>query len=240
MTAVLTSIAPSSMLDRFTVIIDCFDGGAGLLTLDEIAGRTGLPRSSAHRILDQLVRLEWLTHCARGYGLGVRARPWPTVPAGDMGLRAAAPALHDLLMHTGAVVHLGMLDRGDIVHLDKLGGPAAAQVPTAVGARVPAHRVALGVAALAGIAPEDVITEINQGGSGFEPGPRWWAELHRARSAVVIRDDDYTTGMVSAAAAVGCRAAVGIVASPARLGHRERCLVAAAAAQITRRLATRP
>ena len=61
MTAALSDPAPTSMLDRFTVIIDCFGGGAQLLTLDEIAGRTGLPRSSAHRILEQLVRLGWLT-----------------------------------------------------------------------------------------------------------------------------------------------------------------------------------
>lgn len=238
MTAALTGVAPASMLDRFTVIIDCFDGGSGLRTLDEIAARTGLPRSSAHRILDQLVRLGWLTHCARGYGLGLRASPWPTAPAGDIRLRAAAaPALHELLLHTGAVVHLGVLDRGDIVHLDKLGGPEAAQVPTAVGDRAPAHLRALGAAALAGIAPEDVTAEIDQGGSGFQPDPTWWAELHRARGAVVVRDGDYAAGLVSVAATVGCGASVGIVAGPGRLGHRQRCLVAATAARITRRLA---
>lgn len=230
MTAALSDPAPTSMLDRFTVIIDCFAGGAHLLTLDEIAGRTCLPRSSAHRILDQLVRLGWLTHCVRGYGLGVRALP---SPAGDLRLRtAAAPSLHRLLMRTGAVVHLGAVDRGDVVYLDKLGGSAAERVPTAVGARAPAHRVALGIAALSAMSPEDVETALEQGGSGFQPGPRWWAEVHRARDGVAVRDGDHAAGMASAAAAVGAGASVGIVIETSRFTHRHRSLVVAAAAEI--------
>ncbi|MDY6997699.1 MAG: helix-turn-helix domain-containing protein [Actinomycetota bacterium] len=237
MTATLSGIPPSSMLDRFTVIIDCFGGGTELLTLDEIAARTGLPRSSAHRILDQLVRLDWLTHCARGYGLGLRALPWPVDPAGDIRIRAAAaPALHELLMRTGAVVHLGVLDRGDIVHLDKLGGSMSARVPTAVGMRRPAHDLALGIAALAGLAPEEAATELDQGRSGFAPGPRWWRELHRARAAAVVCDGDYAAGLVAVAATVGGRASVGIVTTADRVTHRERSLVGAAAARIRRAL----
>ena len=232
MTAALSDPAPTSMLDRFTVIIDCFAGGTQLLTLDEIAGRTGLPRSSAHRILDQLVRLGWLTHCVRGYGLGVRALPSPATGVSDLTLRtAAAPALHRLLMRTGAVVHLGAVDRGDIVHLDKLGGSAAERVSTAVGARAPAHRVALGIAALAAMSPEGVETALEQGGSGFRPGPRWWAELHRVRDGVVVRDGDHTAGMVSVAAAVGAGASVGIVVEATRFTHRHRHLVVEAAAE---------
>ena len=232
MTAALSDPAPTSMLDRFTVIIDCFAGGTQLLTLDEIAGRTGLPRSSAHRILEQLVRLGWLTHCVRGYGLGVRALPSSATAVSDLTLRtAAAPALHRLLMRTGAVVHLGAVDRGDIVHLDKLGGSAAERVPTAVGARAPAHGVALGIAALAAMSPEDVETALEQGGSGFRPGPRWWAELHRVRDGVVVRDGDHTAGMVSVAAAVGAGASVGIVVEATRFTHRHRHLVVEAAAE---------
>ena len=73
MTAALSDTVSASMLDRFTAIIDAFDDAAGGLTLDQIAGRTGLPRSTTHRILDQLVRLRWLTHAGRGYRLRARA-----------------------------------------------------------------------------------------------------------------------------------------------------------------------
>lgn len=75
MTAALSDTVSASMLDRFTAIIDAFGDAAGGLTLDQIAGRTGLPRSTTHRILDQLVRLRWLTHAGRGYRLGRSAAP---------------------------------------------------------------------------------------------------------------------------------------------------------------------
>lgn len=135
------------------------------------------------------------------------------VDGADVRLRSvAAPVLHEMQLRTGAVVHLGVLDRGEIVHLDKLGGPSARQVPTSVGVRIPAHRVALGVAALAGLSPEDVVAELNHV-RGWEPDAAWWGELHKARRRVVIRQGDYTAPMLSVAATIGSRAAIGIVTS---------------------------
>ncbi len=240
MTAALSETVSASMLDRFTAIIDAFDDAAVGLTLDQIAGRTGLPRSTTHRILDQLVRLRWLTHSGRGYRLGARASAWGAGESADVRLRsAAAPVLHDLHLRTGAVVHLGVLDRGHIVHLDKLGGPTARQVPTSVGSRVPAHRVALGVAALAGLSPEDVMAELGQL-PDWQPDATWWAELHNVRRRVAVRQGDYIDAMVSVAATVGHRAAIGIV-TPDRLSA-QRCqpLLATAAARVARVLAGAP
>ena len=133
------SDTPASMLERFTAIIDSFTDDAAVLTLDQIAMRTGLPRSTTHRILDQLVRLRWIGHGAGGYRLGERtaggrSQAGTVDEPADVRLRtAAAPVLHELQLGTGAVVHLGLLERGRIVHLDKLGGAGARRVPTAVG-----------------------------------------------------------------------------------------------------------
>jgi len=238
MTAALSDTAPSSMLDRFTAIMDTFDDSAVGLTLDQIAGRTGLPRSTTHRILDQLVRLRWLTHSGRGYRLGARAAAWGAGEAADVRLRSvAAPVLHDLHLGTGAVVHLGLLDRGHILHLDKLGGVSARSVPTAVGVRIPAHRVALGVAALATVPPEEVMVELAYVDPDDQPDPAWWAGLHNARRRVTVRRGDYGPGMVSVAAAVGSRAAIGIVSRDQILAQRCQPLVAAAASRVARVLA---
>uniref|UniRef100_UPI001C4E1B77 helix-turn-helix domain-containing protein n=1 Tax=Rhodococcus qingshengii TaxID=334542 RepID=UPI001C4E1B77 len=46
--------APVTVLDRLSAILDTFKG-PGRLTLSQVTRRTGLPRSSMHRMLEQLV-----------------------------------------------------------------------------------------------------------------------------------------------------------------------------------------
>lgn len=214
-----------TMVDRFTSIIDAFDDDTIGLSLDQVAARAELPRSTTHRILDHLVRLNWLCHSAHGYGLGARAISWGARDAADLRLReAAAPVLHGLHVQTAAVTHLGVLDGPDVVHVDKLGGPLAGQVPTRVGTRMPAHLVALGVAALAALAPDDVGADLA-------------AELHRVRRAGgLVRAGDYAAGLTSVAATVDRRAAVGIVLPLNVSGERYLPLVIDAATRIRRSL----
>lgn len=150
------SALPPSMVERMTLILDRFTERETRLSLEQIAGATRLPRSTAHRILDQLVRLEWLEHSSTGYGLGRRSLVLGG--AGDHGeLRSvASPYLHDLLLRTGAVVHLGVLDGARVVYLDKLGGRFATSVPSRVGGSAPAHCTGLGKAMLAWLDAETV------------------------------------------------------------------------------------
>jgi DNA-binding IclR family transcriptional regulator len=204
-------------VDRFTVVIDAFDDATVDLTLDQVATRAALPRSTTHRILDHLVRLNWLKRNDRGYGLGVRAMSWGAGDAADLRLReAAAPALYDLQVKTAAVVHLGVLRGRDIVHVDKLGGPA---VPTRVGTSAPAGELALGLAVLAALPPEDA-------------EERTGADLVAIRRAgVVCRRGDYSPGLTSLAAAIDRRASVGIVVPDSVCAQRYQPLVMAAAAR---------
>ncbi|MCD4532894.1 IclR family transcriptional regulator [Nocardioides sp. cx-169] len=148
---------PPSMVERMTLILDRFTERETRLSLEQIAGATRLPRSTAHRILDQLVRLEWLEHSSTGYGLGRRSLVLGG-GSGDHGeLRSvASPYLHDLLLRTGAVVHLGVLDGARVVYLDKLGGRFATSVPSRVGGSAPAYCTGLGRAMLAWLDAETV------------------------------------------------------------------------------------
>jgi DNA-binding IclR family transcriptional regulator len=148
---------PPSMVERMTLIMDSFERPQTRLTLEEVAQRTSLPRSTTHRILDQLVRLGWLTHTTCGYGLGPRALGLGGREIGHTALRAAAaPRLHDLAIRTEMVVHLAVLDGTEVYYLDKIGGRAAVDIPSRVGGRVPAHCTALGKGMLAWLAPEHV------------------------------------------------------------------------------------
>lgn len=146
---------PPSMVERMTLILDLFAARETWLTLEEIARATRLPRSTAHRILDQLVRLDWLEHTSNGYGLGRRSLVLGGGVDDHADLRSAAsPYLHDLLLRTGAVVHLGVLDGARVRYLDKLGGRFATTVPSRVGGTAPAHCTGLGKAMLAWLEPE--------------------------------------------------------------------------------------
>ena len=62
---------PSAVIDRVSLVLDAFDG-PGRLNLAQIVRRTGLPRSSAHRLLERLVALRWLRRNGRDYELGMR------------------------------------------------------------------------------------------------------------------------------------------------------------------------
>jgi DNA-binding IclR family transcriptional regulator len=152
-----SSVVPPSMVERMTLILDAFGAAHTRLTLEEVTVSTGLPRSTTHRILEQLVRLGWLDHRGRDYALGPRALGLGGRQAGHAALRAAAfPSLQALAVRTEMVVHLGVLDGAEVYYLDKVGGQAAVSVPSRVGGRLPAHCTAVGKAMLAWLAPEQV------------------------------------------------------------------------------------
>ncbi|MGW1715170.1 IclR family transcriptional regulator [Streptomyces sp. NPDC002156] len=150
-------VLPPSMMERVTLIMDLFEHPRTRLTLETVSRRTRLPRSTAHRILDQLVRLDWLHHTESGYALGPRALGLGGRETGHSTLRAAAaPQLLDLAMRTRMVVHLAVLDGLEIYYLDKIGGRAAVDVPSRVGGRATAHCTGLGKAMLALLSPEEI------------------------------------------------------------------------------------
>ena len=142
----LEPATPTAVIDRISLVLDAFDG-PGRLTLAQIVRRTGLPRSSAHRMLERLVQLRWLRRSGRDYELGMRLVELGSLAVHqDRLVRAASPLLGELHRATGLVVHLAVLDGPDVVYLEKIGDQ---RIPTRVGCRQPAHCTAVGKAILA-------------------------------------------------------------------------------------------
>ena len=140
---------PTAVIDRISLVLDAFEG-PGRLTLAQIVRRTGLPRSSAHRMLERLVQLRWLRRSGRDYELGMRLVELGSLAVHqDRLVRAAGPLLAELHRATGLVVHLAVLDGADVVYLEKVGDQTIGALPTRVGARQPAHCTAVGKAILA-------------------------------------------------------------------------------------------
>jgi len=101
---------PTGVLRRAALILDAFDG-ADRLNLSQIVAATGLPQSSAHRLLEHLVTLQWIRRDHMDYRLGLRVIELGARAVQQNSLRRAAlPSLRWLHQRTGCVVHLGVLD----------------------------------------------------------------------------------------------------------------------------------
>ncbi|GAA3113428.1 IclR family transcriptional regulator [Streptosporangium carneum] len=171
--------ARPGVVTRVTQILDVFFMGPERMLLNDVAKATGLPRSTASRILGQLVDRQWLEHDAHGYRLAPRVRGVAS-PGGDHGdlRRAAATALNDLHLATGAVAHLSVLEGMRVHYLDKIGGAAAASVPSGVGTRVLADLTVSGRTLLACLAPEYVDRLMAFAAGPQHGGGRDLARLH--------------------------------------------------------------
>ena len=149
-----------SVAGRISSIIDAFDATSPTLTLSQLTERTGLPKSTVHRMADQLVDLRWLERTPSGYRLGIRFFEVGGLVATRNHLRERAlPYLQDLQASTHHSVHLGILEGTDVVILEKLWGHGAPTLPTRVGGRMPSHCTAAGKALLA-FAPDKVVDEV--------------------------------------------------------------------------------
>ncbi|GAB3722039.1 IclR family transcriptional regulator [Nocardiopsis nanhaiensis] len=139
-----------SMLGRTRLILYAFSSGAPELTLSDLVRRTGLPRSSMHRILGQLVEFQALERTEAGYRLGLSMVELGWLAAQQNRLRhCSLPHLRALQEQTGTVAHLAVLDGHEIVYMVKLGRAEGTRAVSRLGGRRAAYCTAEGKALLA-------------------------------------------------------------------------------------------
>jgi DNA-binding IclR family transcriptional regulator len=240
------------MTHRIVTILDIFGNSAEALSIGQVSVRSGLPRSSVHRILQQLVQTRWVEHRDDGYALG--RRPFEI---GTLIMRhgqvtdAARPLVQQLSARTGHVVHLAVLDHNDVVYLDKAGGPFAGTLPSRVGGRLTAHCTGVGKALLA-FAPAAVFDQYLQAGLRRRTSASITSPALVSAAINEIRETGYATEREEAVPGVACVAAPvfgpeGAVAAISVCGPRDRiraaelrCPVTEAAAEISRSLTAVP
>jgi DNA-binding IclR family transcriptional regulator len=140
-----------SALARQLAVLDAFDPLHPFLTLSEIARGAGLPASTAHRLVNELVREGLLErNLDRTYQLGVRLWELAARTPGAVGLREVArPWCEAVHRRVGQHTQLGILQGGDVLYVDRLSNPDAVINGTLVGGRLPAHASASGLVLLA-------------------------------------------------------------------------------------------
>jgi DNA-binding IclR family transcriptional regulator len=205
MTATAEPATPTAVIDRISLVLDAFDG-PGRLTLAQIVRRTGLPRSSAHRMLERLVQLRWLRRNGRDYELGMRLVELGSLAVHqDRLVQAASALLGELHRATGLVAHLAVLDGPDVVYLDKVGDSSLAPIPTRVGGRQPAHCTAVGKAMLA-YSGQDAPVDLRARKTRYSisSSPQLAVELARVRAhGVAFEREESMLGFGCVAAPIG-------------------------------------
>lgn len=120
-----------------------------MLGVGELVRRTGLAKSTVHRLCGELCSVRLLEKDESGYRLG----SWlfelgELVPTHRTLSEAAQPILEDLREATHQRVHLAVLDGVDVVYVAILGGSSLG-LASRVGGRLPAHSTGVGKAILA-------------------------------------------------------------------------------------------
>jgi DNA-binding IclR family transcriptional regulator len=162
--AVERDTSHESVLERANALLSAFSPRHRTLSLSGIVMRTGLPKSTAHRTAQQMIKLGWLNYTEGQYSLGTRMFEFAGLSLVRTELREAAlPFLEDLYEATHATVHLGIMDGLDILYIDKISGHHKVTNLSRVGGRMPAHCTSLGKSILAFSPPEVVQNVVRRG-----------------------------------------------------------------------------
>ncbi|HWD03636.1 MAG TPA: IclR family transcriptional regulator [Amycolatopsis sp.] len=220
-----TKAPGQSVSSRLLAVLDCFDVANPALTLTEVATRSGLPVSTARRLINELRDWGGLERLEDGrYRIGMRLWTVGTLAPRQRGLREAAlPYLHDLFQATQENLQLTVLDGTQALCIEKISSTKAVPTRTEVGGRLPLHATGVGKVLLAYSGTELLRTLVAAGLPRMTPHTitqpgRLAAALEEVRkSGVAYSYEEMTLGAVSVAAPVlgsdgRVRAALGIVA----------------------------
>jgi DNA-binding IclR family transcriptional regulator len=152
-----TSAPGASVAARLLAVLAAFDDRHRALTLTELADRAGLPLSTTHRLVAELIA--WGGVVRRDdsrYAVGRRMWDLGLLAPVQTGLRqVASPFLHDVYAATLATVHLAVRDGHEVLYLERLAGRSSVPIVSTVGTRLPLHCTGVGKVLLA-FSPERV------------------------------------------------------------------------------------
>lgn len=140
----------ANMLEKSVRIMQAFRAGDQKLRLSELGERTGMPKSTVHRLARLLMEHQLLSLDAGGYELGLGLFELSGLVPVKQGLRGTAlPYLQDLFLATQETVHLGVREGTDVICIEKLYGHSDLGLPSRVGGRLPLNCTGVGKALLA-------------------------------------------------------------------------------------------
>lgn len=146
------------VLDRALDIIEQLASTETGMSIAQLSSRTGLPKSTIHRILNTLVDRDYLDKESVNsvYSIGPKFVEVSSGYLNSISLKTEAqPIMHELAMAYAAVSYLGVLDKGEVMYLEKVEQFHNFRFYTQIGKREPLYCTGLGKILLAALPNED-------------------------------------------------------------------------------------
>jgi IclR family KDG regulon transcriptional repressor len=147
-----TAQSPRAVVDKAFTVLEAWHHRGETLGSSELARRTGLPKSTSHRLLGILEAAGLIERLSSGYQLGDRLHGFSsrfTVDYPPDLREISLPFLQDLYELTHETVHLAVLDGIDVHCVEKVYGHRRSPIRSRVDGLLPGHSTALGKVLLA-------------------------------------------------------------------------------------------
>ena len=146
------------VIDRAFDILELLADERDGLGVTDIAARTGLNKSTAHRILSALGARGYVERSGRGiYRNGLKLVDLASVHLNRVELKTEArPYLRELTARMNLTTHLAILDGTDAVYIDKVAVESSLRLYSQIGRRIPVHCSALGKSLLSGLSEREL------------------------------------------------------------------------------------
>jgi DNA-binding IclR family transcriptional regulator len=224
------------VVSRAAGILRALDGEHRGLSLSELAERTGLPRSTVHRLVTALGVEGFVVGAPGRTRLGPELARLALHSRGELQVELR-PHLEDLYRTLDETIGLSVLEHQGVRFVDQITANHPLQAITAVGELLPAWSSASGRALLATLPlaqreemlPRRLVAHVP---STTTDRREVMAAIERvARDGVAVTREEYTEGICAAAVAVrdafGAAAAISVSAPTARFTRREDEITAA-------------
>jgi len=152
---------------RALTIVDTLAEVRGELALNEIATRLSLAKSTVHGLISTLKDFGYIEQSAftGKYRLGIRFFEIGHIVAQGWEVRkVAAPYIQKLLEQLFETVHLAVLDKLEVLYIDKRESGESLRIVSQVGMRLPAHCTGVGKVLMAHLSLEQRAELINKKG----------------------------------------------------------------------------
>ena len=147
-------------IDRAVGILNCFSPKRQELRLTEIADELDLNKSTAHGIITTLKYHGLIDQDeeTQKYRLGLRILELASIVKDSLKINEISrPYIDEIRSKLEETVHLGTLDKKEVVYLEKAESHQSMRIVTTIGSRMPAYCTGIGKAMLAYVDEQTVL-----------------------------------------------------------------------------------